>query len=41
MCYVTLRILASAELKIDGLLALFFMGLAHSLAMTSMSVAFQ
>jgi predicted MFS family arabinose efflux permease len=37
--YVTLAIFAFTETKIDGLIALFFVGLAHSFAMTSMSVA--
>jgi predicted MFS family arabinose efflux permease len=37
--YITLAIFAFTETKIDGLIALFFVGLAHSFAMTSMSVA--
>ena len=39
MWYLMLAIFSSVESKTDALIVLFFVGLAHSLAMTSMSVA--
>jgi len=39
MWYVMLAIFSTIETKVDGLIVLFFVGLTHSFAMTSMSVA--
>ena len=39
MWYVMLAIFSTIETKVDGLVVLFFVGLTHSFAMTSMSVA--
>jgi predicted MFS family arabinose efflux permease len=39
MWYVMLAIFSTIETKVNGLVVLFFVGLTHSFAMTSMSVA--